>query len=405
MRHLTLLMLASITLGIIVIGFWLLSPPDSEKITAGASPVEALRGDIEGYYRAEGPKEFEFPADHGPHPGYRTEWWYYTGNLFTENGRHFGYQFTIFRNQLSPPDADPIADPNPDPIADPNASPPKNQTSWATNQLYLAHFAISDIDNKEHKYEERFSRGAAGLTGAEADPFRIWMEDWSAELDADASSPSEESLPVTIQARNNQIAVNLSLNPAKPLVLHADHGYDPKGPDPGNASYYLSFTRMLTSGTITIEHTDYEVSGYSWMDHEWSTSVLGKDQAGWDWFSLQLSDGYDLMYYQIRNEDGSLSPYSTGTLIDPDGNTIALGDGDAKLEERENWTSPHTGRVYPVRWHLSIPSQSLNLEIATFFPDQEMNVSVTYYEGAVHVEGIRDNEPVAGYGFVEMTGR
>ncbi len=417
----SLIILAVIVIGIIVIGFWLLSPPERDEITAGASPVEALRGDIEGFYRADGPKEFQFPADHGPHPGYRTEWWYYTGNLFTEDDRHFGYQFTIFRNQLSPPDADPNVAPdaklnfsqNTDPQAghfsgtetDPGPPGSQDRSSWATDQLYLAHFAISDINNEEHHYEERFSRGAAGLAGAEADPFRIWLEDWSAERTDDHSPVGEEALPVTIRARNEQMGMDLVLNPVKPIVLHGNQGYDPKGSGPGNASYYLSFTRMQTRGTITIGQTEYDVSGYSWMDHEWSTSVLGEDQEGWDWFSLQLSDGYDLMYYQLRNKDGTLSPYATGTLIDPDGNTIALGDGDVALEEQEHWTSPHTGGTYPVTWRLSIPSQSLNLEIAGYFPDQEMNVSVTYYEGAVNVRGTREDEPVRGYGFVEMTGR
>jgi len=373
------------------IGLWYVFSDNKEKIEASVSVAEAMGGgDQEGYLRATGPREFIFPDDHGPHPGFKTEWWYYTGNLFTENGRQFGYQFTIFRNQLNPPegDADSLA----------------YGKDWNTNQLYLGHFAIADVQAEEHVFEERYSRGAVGLAGAQTEPYRIWVEDWEIKR-INSNGTSDKKFPVQIKAAmEDGASVDLNLIPQKPLILQGEQGYDRKGEVEGNASYYLSFTRMQTNGSISINGNQFEVTGSSWMDHEWSTSALDEGQEGWDWFSIQLSNGYDLMYYQLRNEDGSVSQFTTGALIDPQGEKILLGPGDVNIEVLDSWLSPHTGSEYPSEWRMNIPKAGLILDLATLFDDQEMAVSVQYYEGTLSVSGRMNGEQLSGNGFIEMTG-
>jgi predicted secreted hydrolase len=369
---------------------WTFSGED-EDITASISVAEAMGGgDTEGYLRATGPREFIFPDDHGPHPGFKTEWWYYTGNVFTEGGRQFGYQFTIFRSQLNPPDS--------------MNEDTRFYSNWNTDQLYLGHFAISDVQNEDHIFEERFSRGAAGLAGAEIDPYRIWLEDWEIRRIITASA-DDKNFPVELQAKmENGSSIDLRLTPTKPLVLQGEQGYDKKGEEEGNASYYLAFTRMDAEGSINIKGQNYDVSGLSWMDHEWSTSALDREQEGWDWFSIQLSNGYDLMYYQLRNSDGSVSAFTVGSLIDPQGNKITVGPGKVELRVLDRWKSPHSGANYPSEWVLRIPKHDLELQLATLFPDQEMDVSVRYFEGTLSVSGKMGNEDLKGNGFIEMTG-
>lgn len=364
---------------------------EEEEIKASVSVAEAMGGgDDEGYLKATGPREFVFPDDHGPHPGFRTEWWYYTGNLFTGEGRQFGYQFTIFRSQMSPPDS--------------NETGTAQGTDWNTDQLYLGHFAISDVENKDHFFEERYSRGAAGLAGAQVEPYRIWLEDWEI-IRANTGHSDDKNFPVRVSAMmENGASIDLNINPAKPLVLQGENGYDPKGPGEGNASYYLAFTRMNTDGTITKDGQEYRVSGLSWMDHEWSTSALGEDQEGWDWFSIQLSNGYDLMYYQLRNNDGSVSEFTAGSLIDPDGNKTVITPQEVKIEVRDYWESPHSKAEYPASWQFNIPGKNIELRMKTLFPDQEMDVSVRYYEGALEISGEMDGQKIDGNGFIEMTG-
>ncbi|MBL6916537.1 MAG: carotenoid 1,2-hydratase [Balneolaceae bacterium] len=388
----------------LVLSWILFSEPEAE-IEATISAAQALSGgDTEGFIQALGPREFVFPDDHGAHPGFKTEWWYYTGNLFSEEGRQFGYQFTIFRNQLSPLDAD-FAHINPEDPA--HINPEGNSahdSEWSTNQLYLAHFAISDVSKKDHVFDERYSRGTAGLAGASVDPYRIWLEDWEITRVKD-SKATDERFPVRIKAEmSDGTALDVVLNPQKPLVLQGEEGYDKKGGEDGNASYYISFTRMQTEGLLKKDGESLAVSGLSWMDHEWSTSALDSGQTGWDWFSIQLSNGYELMYYQIRNDDPELTPQTTGSLVAPNGQKRDLDQGEVRLEVLEYWTSPHTGARYPVRWTLAIPSEELEMGVTTVFDDQEMTVSVQYYEGALRVSGKFRDEAIDGNGYIEMTG-
>lgn len=371
-------------------GLFYISDRDENAEEPTVSVAEAMGGgSSEGYLRATAPREFEFPQDHGPHPGFKTEWWYYTGNVFTEDGRQFGYQFTIFRSQLSPPAV--------------STDSSNLRSNWSTDQLYLGHFAVSDVASQNHVFEERYSRGAVGLAGAQADPFRIWLEDWEVGR-ISTDEQDDRNFPVKLRAMSKEADLDLELKPVKPLVLQGEEGYDAKGPEPGNASYYLSFTRMETSGTITVDGRPYEVNGYSWMDHEWSTSALGKDQEGWDWFSIQLSNGTELMYYQLRNTDGSLSTFTTGSFIDREGDKIHLNPGEVELEVLDVWESPNSKGIYPSAWRLRIPAQDLNLNLRTLIPDQEMDVSVRYYEGTLAVSGEMKGEKVSGQGYIEMTG-
>ena len=360
-----------------------------DAITASLAVSEAMSADTAGYARALEARAFRFPDDHGPHPDYKTEWWYYTGNLKTEAGRHFGYELTIFRIALAPPDT---------------FNAPRT-SDWATDQLYMAHFGLTDVEAGQFYAFERFSRGAAGLAGAQAEPFRVWLEDWQAEATtSDVPNASAVMPPMRVRAAQEGVAIDLVLTPLKPHVLQGDRGLDPRGPGKGNASYYYSFTRLGTEGTVRVAGEAYPVEGLSWIDREWSTSALGEEQTGWDWFALQLDDGRELMYYQLRERGGRPSPFSDGVLVLPDGDKRKLSRADVEIEVLDYWTSPESGARYPNGWRLRVPSESLALTITPYLPDQEMDASVRYWEGAVRIEGTSNGREVGGSGYVEMTG-
>jgi predicted secreted hydrolase len=359
-----------------VAAFWWFTraPATSTPINLGAT------GDASGFARALTPRDFDLPLDHGPHTEFQTEWWYYTGNLTSESGDRYGYQLTFFRRGLTP-----------------EALP--RESDLATNQIYFAHFALTDGPANTHTAAERFSRGAAGLAGAGGEPYRVWLEDWRVEsLTADGSA-------VHLVARDGDRALDLILRATKPIVAHGERGLSPKSAAPGNASYYLSYTRLATTGSLTSANADsVPVTGESWFDHEWSTSALGPGSVGWDWFSLQLSDGRELMYFQIRREDGTLEPASSGTLVAADGSTRQLAAEDIQIDVLSTWRSTASGGVYPGRWRLQVPSAQIDVELSPVVADQEMRVSFVYWEGAVQISGISQGAPVAGAGFVEMTG-
>lgn len=333
-----------------------------------------------GYARAERPRPFSFPHDHGPHPQYKQEWWYFTGNLADRTGRRFGYQLTLFRIAMSP-------------------RPRRGESAWGTRQLYTAHFAVTDAADHGFHAFQRFERGALGLAGATARPFHVWLDDWSVT----AIEPGA-AFPVRLHAAQDGYEVNLVLQSGKPVVLEGDRGLSRKSAAPGNASYYYSLTRMPTRGTVRVRGHTFQVQGASWMDREWSTSALAKDQAGWDWFALQLSDHRDVMYYRLRKTDGGIDAHSSGTLILPDGHARHLTRRDIRLTVLDHWQSPASGIRYPAKWRLRLPGQALDLTITPLLADQELNVSVTYWEGAVRVEGRSRGRPVSGYGYLEMTG-
>ena len=340
-------------------------------------------GDLAGFARALGPRPFSFPDDHGPHPEFRTEWWYYTGNLETAAGRHVGFQLTFFRTALAPPD---------------RGASVGGASAWRANQLYLAHFALTDTAGGRFYAASRLSREALGLSGARAQPFRVWLEDWSAESDVAGG------FPVRLRAADGDVAIDLVLKSGKPVTLQGDRGWSAKGPEPGNASYYYSFTRMPARGTVRVGGESLDVSGLAWMDREWSTSALHRDLAGWDWLALQLDDGRDVMVYQLRRRDGAPDPHSAGTLIATDGSTRALAREDATLEVLDRWTSPASRVRYPSRWRLTIPTADLAVEITPRLAAQELIVGTRYWEGAVRVQGTAGGRPVSGRGYVELVG-
>ncbi len=335
--------------------------------------------DTAGYRRAEGPRAFEFPRDHGPHPDYQAEWWYYTGNLETADGRHFGYQLTFFRRALLPP-----------------AERQERPSAWAAEQAYMAHFALSDAGQRRFRAFERLARGAAGLAGAQATPYQVWLEDWSA---AEVSAGR-----VRLLAEQDGLAIDLLLADEKGPVLQGERGYSQKGPEPGNASYYYSQTRLATTGSVRWGEAAYPVEGWSWMDREWSTSGLSDGQVGWDWLAFQLDDGSELMLYQMRRDDGSIDPFSSGTFVAPDGATRHLARDDFSIDSTDTWRSPRTGAVYPAGWTIRVPALELALDVEPYLADQELDVSIAYWEGAVRLSGERSGRPVRGDGFVELTG-
>lgn len=327
-----------------------------------------------GFARALETREFVFPRDHGAHPGFATEWWYFTGNLSDVEDRRFGYQLTLFRVGLKPGE-------------------PADDSDWRANQLYMGHFAISDIENRRHHSHERFSRAAAELAGATTPPLLVWLGPWSIR------GGSDSLFPIRIEASTNDLAIALTvLDPGKPPVLQGDRGLSRKGARPGDASYYYSFTRLPTRGAIRIDQQRYTVSGNSWFDREWSSSALSADQAGWDWLALQLDDGRDLMFYRMRGKDGRMQEFSSGILVNRQGESAPLSHDQVELKPVRSWTSKQ-GTDYPVAWALKVPGHALDLHIEAAFDEQEMPLTVRYWEGAVNVSGSQQ-----GVGYLELSG-
>ena len=346
---------------------------DNRSAQETGNIAQSLSGyDISGFKRVQMPREFKFPQDLGPHPEYQTEWWYYTGNLADSAGRDFGYQLTFFRRALSSYEVD-------------------RESKWASNQIYFAHFALSDIENREFYSSERWSRSALGLAGAETMPFRVWIDDWSVQ---------GEGKSFKLKANDSSISLDLLLIPVKPPVLQGDKGLSQKSQEPGNASYYFSQTRIDTSGRIIIDGQEFEVRGLSWLDREWSTSALGENQEGWDWFSIQLNDGREIMLYQLRLKDGGIDNYSSGSIVNKNGDLTPLKAADFEIEVLDTWKSKASGTLYPSKWQISIPGHDIELTVVPLLQDQELLHSFIYWDGAVKISG----EGFSGKGYVELTG-
>jgi predicted secreted hydrolase len=350
----------------------------SREDEGGIDVATALGGIADdGFLRADAPREFRFPEDHNAHPAFRNEWWYITGNLHAADGERFGYQVTFFRIALAPEVA-------------------ARDSAWSTRQLWMAHVALSQIDRGRHQHDQRLARGALGLSGQETGPFRVWLEDWRIDGEVDGA------FPWTLQVAAEDFDLALTLEPRREPVLQGDAGLSQKSAQPGNASYYYSITRLATTGTVTRDGQAVTVEGMSWLDREWSTSALGAEQVGWDWFSLQLDSGDDLMVYRLRNCDGGTDPHSAGLLLSAAGHRRVLAAEDFELTPRRRWTSP-SGAVYPVAWSLRVPDEGIDLVVDARLDDQEMLTGVRYWEGSVAVRSSPERADT-GIGYLEMTG-
>ncbi len=332
-----------------------------------------------GFTRADSPKDFSFPKDHFPHERFRSEWWYFTGNLRGADNKDYGFDLTIFRFGLHP-------------------NPSSGPSPFRRSQIFLAHFALADIGAEQYLSDEKFSREILGISGVTSDPLSIAVENWSITQ----TDPEKEHW--AIKADNGKFGMALSLRAIRPIVLQGEHGLSRKSSTPGNASYYYSIPKLSVDGSITIAQQDISVTGSAWFDREWSTSVLESGQVGWDWFGLHIADDMELMFYQIRRANGKPASESHGVLIlDGGARQIPLGK-EVKLTPLAFWTSKTSLARYPIKWRLTAVEQSLDLIITARFEDQQWDGTFIYWEGAVTTSGVYQGKRINGSGFLEMTG-
>jgi predicted secreted hydrolase len=323
---------------------------------------------------------YEFPRDYFSHPDFQTEWWYYTGNLKSAEGHKFGFELTFFRQAVS--------------------RDPTKAAAWDVKDLYLAHLALSDLDGGKFYHAERTNRSGPGIAGASEAGGRIWNGNWQILWEG-----SNQKL----QAIDEHFQLHLTLHSEKPPVIHGVNGVSQKAEGEGHASHYISLTRVTTSGAIELDGKKFDVSGTSWMDHEFFTQQLTAEQTGWDWLSLQLADNTELMLFHIRRKDGSIDPHSAGTYVDAQGKTAHLSESDFVLEPfTEKWKSAATGADYPVHWKIAVPKLGIELEAKTPIESQELTggskLAPNYWEGAIVLSGERNAAAISGVGYLEMTG-
>lgn len=338
--------------------------------------------DSDDWKQAIGPWKWSFPKDYGAHKDFRTEWWYFTGNLRDASNRRFGYQLTFFRQGIFPKVKD------------------QNQP-WDLHDVYLGHFTLTDVSGSQFWYAERVSRRGPGLSGAEDGGLKVWLLNWGANM---------EGRKINLRARHQDMDLSLVLIPRKPLILHGQNGLSQKGQARGQASYYFSYTDLETNGRIKTPFSQkpFQVNGISWHDHEFGSNQLTSDQVGWDWFSLHLSDGQDLMIYFLRRKDGTVEPSSSGTLVTRSGNGLHLKLSDIKVEVLDYWKSPKSGGKYPSRWSIKLPPFGIEMEITSLIPSQELftegSTGVIYWEGVVTGKGASAGKSITAEGYVELTG-
>jgi len=342
--------------------------------------LTAFCGDLDaGWSQALPGWNFRFPGDHGNHPGFKTEWWYFTGNLRSADGEDFGYQLTFFRQGVREPGADPAT------------------SRFVVNDVKFAHFAVTEVSAGRFHHFQRLARGAFGEAGFDDGNRLAWIKGWTCERTGENA--------FRLAAAEEGISIELDLAPAKGPVVHGRNGVSQKAEGEGRASHYYSLPRLETKGRITVAGKKFKVSGTSWFDHEWATNQLAAHQKGWDWFSLQLDDGTELMLFQIRTDDGKQDPHSSGTFVFEDGSDLQIGQAGFSLEPVAWWRSEKTGANYPVEWRLAVRALDLNLEIHPRLRGQELDAKpFTYWEGAIKASGTRNSKPVEGVGYLEMTG-
>jgi predicted secreted hydrolase len=345
-------------------------------LLAGAAAVlDANSTDAAGFAQVSELRAFEFPQDHGPHQAYRHEWWYVTGNLDGADGERFGFELTFFRFAF--------------------ATHVEGTSPWRARQMYLAHFAVTDVARDRFHFTERHARDALGLAGAQAEPFHVWLDDWSIV-------ESRDGKVWRLRAGDDQYALSLDLRALTAPVLNGENGLSRKSREPGAASYYYSIPRIDVQGTLMRGATSQDVRGLAWLDREWGSGALGREQQGWDWYALQLADGSALMFYALRTAHGR-DALSAGTWTASDGMTRSLRDADVRIDVLDHWESPRGGR-YPARWRVRVPSLALDVEVEPVLADQELATNVRYWEGAVDVRGTRGGATTSGRGYVELVG-
>ncbi len=339
--------------------------------------------DEPGFARAVEARPLVFPTDHGSHPEFRTEWWYFTGNLESDKGVAYGFELTFFRVALRP-----------------QGAPGAGASQWRSDQVWLAHLAVTDTARHAFEVRERSAREALGLAGASRLPVTVWVKGWKAER-----TSADEGEQWRLTADDADLGLALDLVADRAPVLNGAAGLDRKGPEPGNASYYYSMPRLRATGFLRVGGgRQIAVHGNAWMDREWSTSALSDETVGWDWFGLRLSDGGSLMFYRLRRADGAAGEFSGGTLVDGRGQPTHLGPRDVELEARDFWRSPVSGVDSPIAWRLRVPARRLAIDVVPYLPDQEVNVSVRYWEGAVRGSGEGEAGPLTVDGYLELAG-
>lgn len=322
---------------------------------------------------------YEFPRDHFNHPEYQTEWWYYTGNVHTADGRRFGFELTFFRQGI-----------------DRDREP---RTVWDVRDIWMAHLALSDIDGHRFFHTQRLNRAGAGIAGADLAQQRVWNGNWQSQWKDNAQE---------LQAVAEGFSFDLTLISKKAPVIHGVDGISQKSEGAGHASHYISLTRIDTRGTITVGDQPFSVEGLSWMDHEFFTHQLDVSQIGWDWFSMQFDDGSELMLFRLRRKDGSRDRFSAGTYVDASGHSSHLTVNDFSLTPGETWVSPETGGKYPIAWTVRVSRLGFESRLTTPLPQQELSgkgdASPSYWEGAIDLAGTKNGKPLHGVGYLEMTG-
>lgn len=344
-------------------------------------PASALWGGDKDWKLADAPRTWKFPRDHGSHSSYRTEWWYFTGNLKDKEGNRYGYQLTFFRQGIR--------------------LEPSDQNAWSLRDLYLAHFSVTDTSAKHFVTEDRVSRTGPGLAGSRTTALDVHLLDWSA---------TEVGNSIALRAQGKSVELSLNLTPLKKVVIHGKDGLSRKGDRPGQASYYTSYTDLRTTGLLrnTGAPTAIELKGVSWFDHEFGSNQLTADQSGWDWFSLHLSDGRELMLYLLRRVDDSVEPASSGTLVDKMGVSRHLTLSQINVEVLDHWKSDKSGGLYPNRWRIRVPREGIELIISPLLSSQELltpgSTGITYWEGAVEGRGTSRGRSITCEGYIELTG-
>ena len=354
-----------------------------------ASDLNVSRGSAatDGFALALAPRTFEFPRDHGPHPEFSHEWWYVTGNLDSASGARFGFELTIFRVALAP-----LEDVGT--VGAAGAGGTAGVSAWRTRQVYVAHFAITDVARGEFAFAEKYSRDALGLAGAQAEPFKVWVDDWMLGGTGDQWM---------LHAQGQGYELTLDAQPLGQPVLNGDHGLSRKSAEPGAANYYYSIPRIAVHGQVVRAGVPSEVQGLAWFDREWGSGSLGATEQGWDWFALQFADGSALMFYALRNHDGTRDLHSAGTWIDSAGRVRSLSTDQVTIDVGDHWVSPRGGR-YPSRWRVRVPAVGLDVDVRPALANQELGTKPRYWEGAVDLRGIREGHNTTGRGYVELVG-